>query len=141
MGPKGITPMLLVFGAPPPRPVRTTPSPNQLLRKRAVEEARQAAENEQAKRRVAVELPSGSKAEETSHILHQVPAGAKFLVYRTKARRWEGPSKFISADGATVVVQLNRVRRISRSTYVKPWIYPVKTTTVKVAKAIVKPAQ
>ena len=44
------------------------------------------------------------------------------LVYRTTTKLWEGPFKFISIDGETVVVQLARGRRIFRSTCVKPWI-------------------
>lgn len=81
MGPKGLVPMLLVFGALP-RPARTTPAPTQLVAQRAMEEAKQAASHEQAKRQVAFAVchPSNPKAKEDSERLHALTSGSKVLV-------------------------------------------------------------
>ena len=123
MGPEGLVPMLLVFGALP-RPARTTPSPSQLMRQEAMEQAKKAVATEQAKRRLAFALrhPSSPKSKETSLALQNLPSGSLVLVYRTKSKRWEGPFRYISCEGETVVVQLQRGRRIFRTTCVKPWV-------------------
>lgn len=113
MGPEGITPMLLVFGAFP-RPARTTPAPCQIQRQQAVESGRGAAAHERAKRRLAFALrhPSVPIGKEASARLQDLPPGSKVLIYRTKPNRWEGPYNFVSVDGETVVLQLNHGRKI-----------------------------
>lgn len=123
MGPEGLVSMLLVFGALP-RPARTTPAPNQLSRQGAIEEAKQATSQEQAKCRVAFALrhPSNPKAKEASERLHTLPDDSKVLVFRTTTKSWEGPFYFISTDGETVVVQMKNRRRIFRSVCVKPFV-------------------
>lgn len=128
MGPEGLIPMLLVFGAIP-RPARTILSPTQLERQKAIEAARHAAQHEQAKRRVAFALrhPSGPKAKEASAALQNLPPGSKVMVYRTKSKSWEGPFRFIDCEGETAVIQLPRGRRVFRSVCVKPWIHPIRT--------------
>lgn len=129
MGPEGLVPMLLVFGALP-RPARITPAPTQLHRQRVIEEARKAASTEQARRRLAFALrhPSGPKAKEVSAQLRRLPPGAAVLVYRTVSNRWERPFQFVSCDDETVIVQLPRGRRIFRSTCVKPFVRPLDAT-------------
>lgn len=52
MGPVGLCPMLLIFGALP-RLARITPVPTQLARKLATEESKEAVLQEDAKRRIA----------------------------------------------------------------------------------------
>ena len=123
MGPEGLCPMLLVFGALP-RPARTTPSPTQLQRQTSIEEAKELVLQEQSKRRIAFALrhPGIPKDIETTNDLKDLPAGSLVLVYRTVTKKWEGPFKFISIDGETVVVQLPRGRKIFRSVCVKPYI-------------------
>lgn len=130
MGPEGLTPILLVFGALP-RPARSTPSPTQLVRQAAIEEERKRASAEQAKLRLAFALkhPSRPKAKESSSLFHDLPSGSKVLVYRTKSKRWEGPYTYISSEGETIVVQLPQGRRIFRSTGVKPLTPPLSTAT------------
>lgn len=126
MGPEGLCPMLLVFGALP-RPARKTPSPNQLQRQHAIEEAKKAVLHEQGKRRIAFALrhPSSPKAKELSQRLLDLPAGSPVLVYRTKTKQWEGPYKYIAIEGETVTIQLPRGRKIFRTTCVKPWTRPL----------------
>ena len=125
MGPEGLCPMLLVFGAMP-RPARTTPSPKQLERQRAIEEVKRAVESEQSRRRIAFALrhPISAKARDQSTKLMALPSGSPVLVYRTTTKTWEGPFKFISCENETVVVQLSKGRRIFRTTCVKPYTDP-----------------
>lgn len=47
------------------------------------------------------------------------------LLYRTSTKKWDGPHKFFSIEGETVVVQLRHGRRIFRSHCLKPLIEPV----------------
>ena len=123
IGPKVVCPMLLVFGALP-RPARHMPSPTQIQRQQAIEKAKLEIQKEQASRRInfALRHTPTPKAKEKSAELYNLPSGAPVLVYRTTTKLWEGPFKFISIDGETVVVQLARGRRIFRRTCVKPWI-------------------
>ena len=44
------------------------------------------------------------------------------LVYRTVSKKWEGPFRYISCEGETVVVQLDVGRKIFRTTCVKPYV-------------------
>lgn len=53
IGPEGLFPTLLVYGAIP-RPARNTPAPTQLARARAIDNAMDLVRKEQAKRRVEV---------------------------------------------------------------------------------------
>lgn len=122
MGPEVLCPALLVFGAIP-RPARHTTSPDQSQRSAAIQKAVEAAETEQARRVLAFGLrhKTGGKGKEMSERLLKLPAGSPVLVYRTKPKEWTGPHKFISVRGETAVVQLDRGRRIFRSTCVKPY--------------------
>lgn len=130
IGPEGLCPILLVFGAIP-RPARVGSSSSQIERAEAIDKATKEVEKEQARRRIAFGLrnPSGPKAKESSAILHELPAGSPILVYRHVRDRWEGPHTFISIDKETVVVQTPSGRKIFRSNCVKPWIKPEWTTT------------
>lgn len=123
IGPEGLCPMMLVFGAVP-RPARASPAPTQIERQTAIEQAKKEVVKEQAKRRLAFALrhPSGPKGKERSERLRKLPAGSPVLIYRTKTKSWEGPFKFISIEDETAVVQLNRGRKIFRSTCVRPLV-------------------
>ena len=122
MGPEGLCPMLLVFGALP-RPARTSPSPTQLVRQQAIEDAKIAVEREQAKRRLSFALKhsGGPIGKEISEKLRDLPSGSPVLVYCTVTKRWEGPFLFISVQGETAVIQLPRGRKIFRTSCIKPW--------------------
>lgn len=124
MGPEGLCPMMLVFGAFP-RPARTTPSPSQLHRQRTIEDAKRVVSTEQAKRRLAFEKrhPSSPKAKELSQKLMDLSSGSPVLMYRTKTKTWDGPYRYMNINVETVVVQLNKGRKIFRSTPVKPWVH------------------
>lgn len=101
VGPEGLCPTLLVFGALP-RPARNIPSPTQLGRSQAIEKAIKAVEKEQVKRKIAFgraqEQAAGKK-------LECLPLGAKVRVYRKDRKKWEGPFQMVIAENDTVVVQ------------------------------------
>ena len=126
IGPEGLCPMLLVYGAFP-RPARTTPSPTQLERQNAIEAAKVEVQTEQARRRISFALnhPASEKNTKNSEALRDLPAGSPVLVYRSTTDKWEGPFRYISIEGETVVVQLPHGRRIFRSHYVRPWVNPL----------------
>lgn len=115
--------MLLVSGALL-RLARHTLSPTQMERQLAIEEAKKEIAREQATRKInfALNHPNMPKGNETSKDLTHLPSGTPVLVYRQKSKYWEGSVKFISMKGETVVVQLQRGRRIFRSNCIKPWV-------------------
>ena len=119
MGPEGLCPTLCVFGAIP-RPARALPAPDQVARAEAIDQTMKDVEKEHARRRLQFGLrykgPYGKERED----LDQLTFGAQVRVYRDQDKKWEGPFKFISKEGETVVVQLPHGRRIFRSNVVKP---------------------
>lgn len=72
--------------------------------------ATKAVQAEQEKRRVSFALrhPAIERNRKNTNALYSLPAGSSVLVYRTTKKKWEGPYKFISIEGETVVVQLPR---------------------------------
>ena len=121
IGPEGLCPTLLVFGAFP-SPARNLPASTQLARSDGLEQAMKAVEKEYAQRKVQFGLrykgPYGRERKD----LFNLPHGAPILIYRNKTEKWEGPFKFISIEGDTVVVQLPHGRKIFRSHVVKPYL-------------------
>lgn len=122
VGPEGLCPTLLVFGAIP-RPIRTKPSPSQIERASAIDAAMQEVEQEQARQRIRFGLnhPTGSKGGEDKNGLRQLPAGSKVLVFRKTTQKWEGPFLFVSEDGDTAIIQTPAGRRIFSGVCVKPY--------------------
>lgn len=121
IGPEGLCPTLLVFGAIP-RLASRQPATSQLARAKAIDKAMDAVHKEQCKRKVAFGLkkichPIGN---ESSEKLRQLPAGSPVLVYRNKTKGWEGPFTFIHIQGETAVIQLPSGRKIFRSNVIKP---------------------
>lgn len=128
IGPEGLCPMMLVFGALP-RPARSKPSPTQLERATAIENAKKEVEKETARRRIVFALrhPSSLKGKELSAPLRELPDGAPVLVYRPGSKTWEGPHKFLFIDDETVVLKAPPGRKIFRSSCVKPYTASVLT--------------
>ena len=120
LGPEGLIPTLLVFGALP-RPARNIPAPRQTDRARAIDGAMKGVKQIQAQRKVQFALkyrgPYGRERED----LYSPHPCALVLVYRQKGEKWEGPHRFVSIDGDTVVVEQETGRKIFRSNVVKPY--------------------
>lgn len=106
MDPEGLCPILLVFSVIP-KPARTSPSITQVQRLKAIESGIIEDEKEQKRRRIELgfRTAGGPISIETSSKLRHLPAGEKVFVYRNKSKEWEGPQKFISIEGETVVIQ------------------------------------
>lgn len=116
--------MLLIFGTIPP-PARTTPSPIQLMWKNSIQDAKIAVEKEQLKRRIDLALrhyPGVLVMKDIFERMKDLPSGVRFLVYRKKPKRWEGPVNLILVERYTAVIRLNRDKKIFRTTWVKPWV-------------------
>lgn len=120
IGPEGLCPTLLVFGAIP-KPPRLGRAETQVQRARALDKALDAVHKEQSKRRIAFALkhPCSPKAKENEDILEKLPSGSPVLVYRMTSKKWEGPYPLVHVYGRTAVIQLPRGRKIFRSTAVK----------------------
>ena len=121
VGPEGLCPTLLVYGTIP-RPPRRTPAATQVQRSEAVERGLVAVKKEMAKRKVAFALrhPRSAEAQRQEDKLRLLPAGSPVRIYRSKAKKWEGPYPMINVDEGVVTVQMPRGRRIFRSSAVKP---------------------
>ena len=97
IGPEGLCPTLLVYGAIP-RISNRQPAETQLARAAAIDTAMDLVRKEQAKRRLAFGLRklTGPYPVESSTNLYLLPAGAPVLVFRTSTNKSEGPSQFFS---------------------------------------------
>lgn len=122
MGPKGICPMLLVFGAIT-RPAHTTPSPSQLSRDQEIYKAIVEVEKLTSRRGISFDIKhtAGPKGRDVSHELRKLPAGSPVLVYRKNKKGWCELYRFVSVDGETAVIQTSRECKIFRLTCVKPY--------------------
>lgn len=121
VGPEGLCPILLVYGALP-RPIRANSTQSQIDRARAIDAATKEVEKEQSRRRISFGLRhNGSpKANEDNNMLRELPAGSPVYLYRTRTKLWEGPHIFVSIDGETVIVQTPAGRKIFRSNCIRP---------------------
>ena len=123
--PEGLCPTLLVFGAIP-KPARYVPSPIQIERAIAIDNATKEVSQVHARSRVQFgrkyKDPYGGERQD----LDESFPGSLVLVYRNGSKSWEGPFKFIDKQGETVCVQLPHGPRIFRSKAVKPASKPDK---------------
>lgn len=91
-----------------------------------IDEVMTEAKRGQSERKFAFVLKheNGPKAAESSAALRSLPSGSPVLEFRTVKRRQEGTLKFVDIGGETVVVQLDKDRKIFRSTCVRAVIQP-----------------
>lgn len=113
IGSEGLCPTLLVYGAIP-RPPRKTPADSQMCRAKTIDAASDAVQKEQAKHRLAFALKhtKGTKSKEQEGVLHKQPSDTSVLVYRQKAKGWEGPFPLVTMNDRTAVIQLPSGRKI-----------------------------
>jgi hypothetical protein len=119
VGPEGLTPTLLVFGSVP-RPARNCAAETQIVRARAIDAARNAVEQEYARRKVSFGLKYKGPFGRERKDLQELRYGAAVGVYRRSSNQWE-QYRFVEISGDTVTVQGENGRRIFRSSVVKPW--------------------
>lgn len=118
VGPEGLCPTLCVFGAIP-RPLRQMPAPSQIHRARAIDNAMKEVQKHHAQRKVSFGLKYRGPYRREREDLDKLHIGAPVRVFRETSKTWQGPFKFVSKDGDTVVVQLPHGRQIFRSHVVK----------------------
>ena len=106
VGPNGLIPTLLVFGAYPRMSKLDPPSPSVSQRATAIQKATQELVKLRASRQVRDAL--GQRNGPNTERLHDLTIGSQVLVWRTHEKAWKGPFKLLSIDGETVVVAINQ---------------------------------
>lgn len=123
VGPDGLVPTLLVFGAIP-RLVLPTDQPTTSTFKRAValRKETESMSRHFAKRQVRDAL-SNRNGPDVSEI-YQTPIGSPVLVYRPEKDKWEGPYSLLELRGEDAIVLLPHPSGPTkfRTTVVKPYI-------------------
>lgn len=123
VGPEGIVPTLLVFGALPRVGLpNDPPTPSTLKRAIALRKATEAMSRHFAKRQVRDAFATRNGPDVSD--IHATPIGHPVLVYRPEKDRWEGSFSLLAIRGEDVVVLLPPPSGPTkfRSTVVKPFL-------------------
>lgn len=128
VGPDGLVPTLLVYGALPRLGLPTDrPSPTAQQRALAVRKATKAMSQHFAKRQVKDALRARNGPNVSS--IHSAPLGSLVLVYRIVRCKWDGPYKLLNRQGETCTLMLPEGPRQYRTTVCKPYHPPLPTPT------------
>lgn len=123
VGPDGLVPTLLVFGAYPRMIDSDAPSPTVAQRTTAIKKAMIEINKLRAERQIAEALNTrnGPKTD----AIHGLPPSSPVLVWREgntgQAGHWDGPFSLLTIEGETCTVELPHGPTIFRSTVVKPY--------------------
>ena len=123
VGPDGLVPTLLVFGAFPRMTESDPPSPTVAQRTAALRKAMEEVKKLRADRQVsdALSMRNGPRVD----AVHDLPLNSSVLVWREgntgQPGSWTGPYKLISMEGESCVVNLPHGPITFRSTTVKPY--------------------
>lgn len=121
VGPDGLVPTLLVFGALPRLGLPTdNPSKSTFQRAVALRNATAAMSKHFAKRQVRGALHTRNGPDVTD--IHKCPIGSPVLVYRPEKDKWEGPYSILDLKGEDVFVLTSKGAQKFRSTVVKPFV-------------------
>ena len=121
VGPNGLVPTLLVFGALPRLGLPTDkPTPSTYQRAIAPRKATTAMSQNVASRQVCDAMNARNGLVVTD--IHKTPIGAHVLVYRPYKDKWEGPNSLLDVSGEDVTVLLPSGPTKFRSTVVKPFL-------------------
>lgn len=123
VGPNGLIPTLLVYGALPRLGFPSDP-PTPSMYQRAV--ALQKATNEMSKYFAKSQINGALRCRngpDTTNI-HLTPIGSKVLVYRDRSKKWEGPFPLLGIDGETCTVSTHSGPTRFRTTVVKRFYEP-----------------
>lgn len=123
VGPKGLFPTLLVFGAIP-RLSRPSPTMSQIERERERDNAGSRAGAGKEAHRVRLGAFGRTQGKSKLGRVAGIEAGSPIIVYGHVRQNREGPYTFVSIEEGTVVIQTERGRNIFRSNCVKNWIRP-----------------
>jgi hypothetical protein len=125
VGPDGLVPTLLVYGALP-RMIQSDTSPTVAQRSSALKKAMAEIQKLRAKRQVEDALNTRNGPSTTN--IHDLPLNSDVLVWREgktgQTGSWEGPYKLVAMDGESCVLALPYGNTTFRSTSVKPYLVP-----------------
>lgn len=121
VGPNGLIPTLLVFGALPHLGLPTdAPSPSTFKRAVVLRKARTEVQKLFASRKVRNALKSRNGPDVTDILM--TPIGSLVLVYRPEKDQWEGPFSVLEIRDKDVIVLTPKGAVKFRSTVVKPYL-------------------
>ena len=119
VGPDGLVPTLLVFGAYPRMTLESPSSPSMTRRGQAIQKAMRELRRISARRQVQDAL-STRNGPSTTEVL-ELPLQSEVLVWREK-KGWQGPYKIIGIQGHDITVDTVNGPVAFRSTIVKPYV-------------------
>lgn len=122
MGPEGLCPMFLVFGAVP-FPTSTTPSTSQLQSALCIERTIVAAEKEHVRHLVRYRLRHQGNYSLRTHTEKpkRLPHVSNVLVFIKVSRAWTGHLSLIHAESNTASIPLQKGRPMFRTACIRPW--------------------
>ncbi|KAI0996760.1 hypothetical protein K3495_g11422 [Podosphaera aphanis] len=117
VGPNGLIPTLLVFGAFPRLSQNNAPSLSIIQRATAIK----AAMNELSKLKATRQIKDALHQRNGPQIsqIHDAPIGSDVLNWRVHLKKWTGPCKFLCVNGETCTVKLPNGPQKFRSTVIK----------------------
>lgn len=120
MGPNGLIPILLVFGAYPRTTSASPPSPDVSQRARAIEKAMRALREVSARRQINEAIATRNGPDIGVNL--DMPLSSDVRVWRETTQQWAGPYKLISVDERSCVVARDRDQLLEVSiTAVRPY--------------------
>lgn len=121
VGPDGLVPTLLVFGALPRLGLPSDrPTPSTFKRAIALRKATSAMSKHFATRQVKGALNTRNGPDVTD--IHTTPIGAPVLIYRPEKDKWEGPFSILDIQGEDITVLMPKGPAKFRSTVLKPFL-------------------
>ena len=123
VGPNGLVPTLLVFGAYPRMTELDAPSPSITQRAMAMKKAMDEVRKCTASRQVNDALNTCNGPSTAS--VHDLPINSPVLIYRegkaSQSGEWKGPYNLLSIEGESVIIELPHGPTKFRSTSIKPY--------------------
>ena len=123
VGPNGLVPTLLVFGAYPRMTEMDAPSPTITQRTIAMRKAMEEVRKLHASRQVNDALNTRNGPSTT--LIHDLPINSPVLVFREgnagRSGTWKGPYKLLSLQGESAIIELSSGPTKFRSTSLKPY--------------------
>ena len=123
VGPNGLVPTLLVFGAYPRMTELDAPSPSISQRAMAMKKAMDEVRKSTASRQINDALNTRNGPSTAS--VHDLPINSPVLVYREgnagQSGEWKGPYNLLSIQGESVIIELPHGPTKFRNTSIKPY--------------------
>lgn len=129
VGPEGLVPTLLVFGALPRLGLPTdAPTPSTFQRATALRKATAEMSRHFASRQIKDALATRNGPDVSD--IHTAPIGSAVLVYRPSKDMWEGPYSLLDIQGEDIIVLTPKGPQKFRSTVVKRYVSPSNSSVL-----------